>query len=46
MLRDALATGELTPVIDRTYPLCDAPAALADLASGRARGRLVVTSPA
>ncbi len=45
MLRDALATGKLTPVIDRTYPLSDAPAALADLAAGRARGRLVVTSP-
>lgn len=34
--------GELTPVVDRTYPLADAPLALADLAAGRARGKLVV----
>ena len=46
VLGAALATGKLTPMIDRTYSLSGAPAALVDLVAGRARGRLVITSPA
>jgi NADPH:quinone reductase-like Zn-dependent oxidoreductase len=42
----ALCTsGELRPVIDRRYPLSEAPAALRRLAEGRHRGKLVITVP-
>jgi NADPH:quinone reductase-like Zn-dependent oxidoreductase len=42
-LADLLAEGRLTPVIDRAYPLERAADALDHLASGRARGRVVLT---
>src|SRR3954451_6381116 len=35
--------GDLTPVIDRTYPLADTAAALRYLEEGHARGKVVVT---
>jgi NADPH:quinone reductase-like Zn-dependent oxidoreductase len=35
--------GKLTPVVDRTFPLAEAADALAYLASGQARGRVVLT---
>jgi NADPH:quinone reductase-like Zn-dependent oxidoreductase len=35
--------GQLTPVVDRTFPLAEAADAIAYLATGRARGRVVVT---
>ncbi len=35
--------GLLTPVVDRTFPLAEAADAIAYLASGQARGRIVVT---
>jgi NADPH:quinone reductase-like Zn-dependent oxidoreductase len=35
--------GQLTPVVDRTFPLAEAADAIAYLASGRPRGRVVVT---
>jgi NADPH:quinone reductase-like Zn-dependent oxidoreductase len=39
--------GSVTPVIDRTYPLEDAPAAIRRMQDGKARGKLVVSvSPA
>ncbi|MGA9747549.1 MAG: NAD(P)-dependent alcohol dehydrogenase [Nocardioides sp.] len=44
-LADLLAQGHLTPVVDRVYPLAEASAALAYLASGRARGRVVLAVP-
>ncbi len=34
--------GKLTPSVERTYPLAEAPAAMAHLASGRSRGKLVI----
>jgi len=37
-----LANGQLTPVIDRTYPLAEVPEAMAYLKSGEARGRIVI----
>jgi NADPH:quinone reductase-like Zn-dependent oxidoreductase len=43
VLRGLLATGGLTPVIDRAYPLAEVPAAMAYLQSGRACGRIVIT---
>ncbi len=38
-----LAAGELTPTIDRTFPLSEAAAALRHLTTGTARGRIVLT---
>jgi NADPH:quinone reductase-like Zn-dependent oxidoreductase len=35
--------GRVVPVIERTYPLADAPAAMRHLAAGQARGKLVIT---
>ena len=35
--------GKVTPVLDRTYSLSDAPDAIRYLAEGHARGKVVVT---
>jgi len=42
ILADMLAAGQVTPVIDRTYPLAKAGEALAYLEAGHARGKVVV----
>lgn len=42
-LADLLATGQVTPVIDRTYPLDDAADALRYVAAGHTRGKVAVT---
>ena len=42
-LRDLLEAGSIAPVIDRTYPLRDVPAAIRHMVKGQARGKLVVT---
>ena len=34
---------QLTPLIDRTYPLREAPEAIRQLAEGHTRGKLVIT---
>ena len=41
-LRDLLADGSLVPVVDRTFPLAEAGAAIDHLASGAARGKVVL----
>ena len=38
-----IEAGQVTPVIDRTYPLSQAPAAIRSLAEGHARGKIVIT---
>ncbi|WP_083784588.1 zinc-binding dehydrogenase [Janibacter sp. HTCC2649] len=43
-LKELVDAGHLHPVVDRTFPLEEAAAALALLASGRARGRVVLTT--
>jgi len=43
VLRELLQTGKITPVIDRTYPLSDAAAAIGYLEQGHARGKIVLT---
>lgn len=43
VLQELLATGKLTPVIDRSYPLEEVPAAMLYLQSGQACGRIVIT---
>jgi NADPH:quinone reductase-like Zn-dependent oxidoreductase len=42
-LRDLADAGRLTPVIDRSYPLSEAAAALRHLLDGTAQGKLVIT---
>jgi NADPH:quinone reductase-like Zn-dependent oxidoreductase len=42
-LADLLETGQVTPVIDRTYTLDDAADALRHVATGHTRGKVVVT---
>ena len=42
-LADLLTTGQVTPVIDRTYPLDEAADALRYVAAGHTRGKVVVT---
>jgi NADPH:quinone reductase-like Zn-dependent oxidoreductase len=43
VLRRLIEAGKVTPVIDRTYPLAEAPEALRYVHEGRARGKVVVT---
>jgi len=45
-LAEQLAGGQVRPVIDRCYPLADVPAALRYLATGHARGKVIITMPA
>jgi NADPH:quinone reductase-like Zn-dependent oxidoreductase len=42
-LRELIEAGKLMPMIDRTFPLDEAPAAMRYLTDGRARGKLVIT---
>jgi NADPH:quinone reductase-like Zn-dependent oxidoreductase len=42
-LRELIEAGKVTPVIDRTYPLVEAPEAIRRLHDGHARGKLVIT---
>jgi NADPH:quinone reductase-like Zn-dependent oxidoreductase len=41
-LRDLVDAGSVTPVIDRTYPLDETPAAIRHVSDGHARGKVVV----
>src|SRR4029077_19903840 len=41
-LRELIEAGSVTPVIDRTYPLTEAPDAIRYLEPGRARGKFVI----
>ena len=43
VLRDLLAAGKVTPVIDRTYTLSEVPAAMGYLEQGHAHGKVVIT---
>lgn len=43
VLGDLMQTGQLTPVIDRQYPLSEVPAAIAYLEQGHARGKILIT---
>jgi len=42
-ITELIEAGEVTPVIDRTFPLSEVPAAIRYLESGRAQGKIVVT---
>lgn len=43
ILKKWIESGEITPVIDRTYPLGDTPEALGYLEKGHAHGKVVIT---
>jgi NADPH:quinone reductase-like Zn-dependent oxidoreductase len=43
VLKDLIEAGKVTPVIDRTYPLTEAPQAIRYLEQGHARGKVVIT---
>jgi NADPH:quinone reductase-like Zn-dependent oxidoreductase len=42
VLKELIEAGQITPVIDRTYPLTDAPAAIRYVEQGHARGKVVI----
>jgi NADPH:quinone reductase-like Zn-dependent oxidoreductase len=42
-LTDLVEAGKVTPSLDRTYPLDDAPQAMRDLDAGRIRGKIAIT---
>jgi NADPH:quinone reductase-like Zn-dependent oxidoreductase len=44
VLRGLLETGQVAPVIDRSYPLSDVPEAIRYLERGHARGKVVITT--
>jgi NADPH:quinone reductase-like Zn-dependent oxidoreductase len=43
VLTELIASGKITPVIDRSYPLTDAPEAIRYLEQGHARGKVAIT---
>ena len=43
VLKDLIESGQVTPVVDRTYPLSEAAKAIAYLKEGHARGKVVIT---
>lgn len=42
VLKDLLASGELTPLVDRTFPLSRVPEAIEYLQEGAARGKIII----
>lgn len=42
-MKDLLERGEITPIIDRTYPLSEVPEAIRYLEEGHARGKIVIS---
>lgn len=43
VLKELIESGKITPVIDRTYPLSEAPEAIRYVSQGHARGKVVIT---
>ena len=43
VLRELVESGQLTPVIDRTYPLSETATAVQYMTDGQARGKVVIT---
>ncbi len=43
VLKELIEAGKVTPIIDRTYKLSEAPDAIRHLAEGHARGKVVIT---
>jgi len=43
LMKELLESGQVTPVIDRRFPLCQLPEAMRYLEQGHARGKVVIT---
>ena len=43
ILKDMIEAGQVTPVIERSYPLAEVPDAIRHIEQGRARGKVVIT---
>ena len=43
LLKEFLESGKLTPHIDKTFPLSEAPEAIRYLQEGHAKGKIVIT---
>ena len=43
VLQELIESGQVTPAIDRTYPLSETPQAIQHLQDGRAQGKVVIT---
>jgi NADPH:quinone reductase-like Zn-dependent oxidoreductase len=43
VLKELVESGEVTPIIDRTYPLVEVPEAIRYLEEGHARGKVVIS---
>ena len=43
VLKELLESGQVTPVIDRAYPLSETPEAMGYVGEGHARGKVVIT---
>ena len=43
VLAELVGSGRVTPAVDRTFPLIDAPAAIRHMTEGRVRGKVVVS---
>jgi NADPH:quinone reductase-like Zn-dependent oxidoreductase len=42
-MKELIEAGNMTPVIDRTFPLSEVPEAMRYLESGQALGKIVIT---
>jgi NADPH:quinone reductase-like Zn-dependent oxidoreductase len=42
-LTELIESGQVTPAVDRTYPLSETPSAIRHMTEGRARGKVVIT---
>jgi NADPH:quinone reductase-like Zn-dependent oxidoreductase len=45
VLKELIESGQLTPVIDKTFPLSETPEAIRYLENGQARGKVVIRVP-
>ena len=43
LLEELFEAGEVVPVIDKTYPLSEVPAALQHIGEKRAKGKIIIT---
>jgi NADPH:quinone reductase-like Zn-dependent oxidoreductase len=43
ILKDLIEAGQVTPVIERSYPLAEVPDAIRHIEAGKARGKVVIT---
>ena len=42
-VRQLIETGQVTPTVDRTYPLAEVPDAMRHLEAGQARGKIAIS---